>query len=656
MGIRLKFLLLLLVFSILPLVAFLVFHQRIYQSVGRDIYEIARLLLLQTAARDLQATAGTYADNIRRELHLTEALVKARLMDPEALPAVASSDLQNPASLPSIANLRRALAVLFDEVAVLRRGLVELEVSFPDGTSVRYPANSPFGADQNPVDAAPSVWTGDNPSASTWVWPGGADGFDRPQKPAVVTLCLPWRARDGSLRAVLLAGFDMLTVLETARPSSQWSPYMQTSLLRLRPNADPSRGAPLMIATRRPISEGLQWQFEMAPFKVAPEDSEMIGKLFQGSFYGREGYVSFEFGGEASLIAYAEVGEALGIVDLLPQREVLYRIARHPQRLGRWLIVDSILAAGAVIVVLVLMAAHRSRRMLDPFFSMIAAFNRVSAGDLTTRLSFEARDERRMVAEAFNQMVVDLEKGFRSRQALEVAHEVQHNFLPETSIALAGLDIVTRIRYCEETGGDYIDILRGKEGRVAVVVGDVTGHGVGAALLMATARALIRGSYASMDDLAALMDVVNRNLCADIGTTGRFVTLFALEIDLATYEMAWVRAGHDPAWRYSARSSAIHPLGGGGIALGVDPSHRFTVNHGHRLEPGDVALIGTDGLWETTDPEGGFFGKGRIKNVLANSSGRTATEIGEIVLAAVDRFRGDQKLADDVSLAVVRKT
>lgn len=653
MGIRSKFLTLLLVFSILPLLVFLAFHQHVYQAVGRDIYEIARLLLFQTAARELQETAQNHGDNIRREMNALVALINAHLKGLEGLPVVSLSGGRDTAGSLPLERLRLAVAAVYDDVADLRSSLLALTVSLPDGTAVRFPADGRWEAATTPSEADASMWEEGNSTASVWVWP---DGMGGPQVDGsnVLTLLLPLRSQDGIPRAFVAARFDVLSLLEATRPSSQWSPYMRTGLLRMMPNAGHARKPPLIIAFRKPSPGGPQWQLARLPLLTAADDSGTLGKLLQGSFYGSEGYVSLQFEDEAMLITYAEVDKALGIVNLLPEREVLYRIARHPRRLGHWLILDSFLAAGAVIVVMILLAVHRSRRMLDPFFAMMSAFKSVSEGHFSTRLAFKAMDERRMIAGAFNKMVADLEEGFRTRQALEVAREVQHNLLPETGIERSGLDIAARIRYCDETGGDYIDILEGKEARVAVVVGDVTGHGIGAALLMATVRALIRGSYPAMDDPAGLMDVVNRNLCADMGTTGRFVTLFLLEINIVTREMTWVRAGHDPAWLYRAATGDIRRLDGQGIALGVEQAYRFEVNRGVRMAPGDIVLIGTDGIWEAVGPESGFFGKDRVEAVLSKSAGLSATEIGEALMAAIDGFRQHLRLADDVSLVVVK--
>ena len=127
------------------------------------------------------------------------------------------------------------------------------------------------------------------------------------------------------------------------------------------------------------------------------------------------------YDGEKSIWAFAKANHELGIINILPEREIRYRIARHPERLSRWLNLDSFLSVFAVVPLTVFIAAHRSKRLLEPFFKLVSAFRSVSMGNFSTRLAFKARGERQMVADAFNAMVLQIEDGIRVRQALEVA-------------------------------------------------------------------------------------------------------------------------------------------------------------------------------------------------------------------------------------------
>jgi sigma-B regulation protein RsbU (phosphoserine phosphatase) len=432
---------------------------------------------------------------------------------------------------------------------------------------------------------------------------------------------------------------------------------MQSLLVVVEAHQNKEDTLPLVIARRNPLSETGKWNSENLLLHFDPNFENEKKALFHGLQYAKDGYVSMPFMDEVSVWAYskAETGlEGLGILNILPEREALYRIISHRGRLSRWLSLDSLLIVSAVVVMMVIIAAYRSRPMLAPFLSLVSAFERLSVGDFSTKLNFKTRDERQMVADAFNNMTLQLEDGMRMRQGLEVAKEVQHNFFPEIDPSISDLDIGVEISYCEETGGDYVDVLYGKGGKVCIVVGDVTGHGVGAALLMATVRALVRGKYEVISNLSQVITSVNFKLTADMRDSGRFVTLFIIEIDPTSQNMRWVRAGHDPAWLLRNADSSIISLSGQGVALGVVNDLVYSENYRDQMESGDVILIGTDGIWETSSPDGSEFGKHNLERILLENSTRTASEICKSVIDAVNSFRGTQHQEDDVSVAVIK--
>ena len=353
-----------------------------------------------------------------------------------------------------------------------------------------------------------------------------------------------------------------------------------------------------------------------------------------------KGYASYSYNGEPSIWAYAVAANGLAIVHILPHRETFYRLTQSEFRLGQWYSLDTVLITAVVVFLLTIFAYNRTKKMIEPILYMVRAFKRLSEGDFSTRLNITASDERKMVADAFNTMAYQLEDRIRIRQALEVAKEVQQNFLPKMDVQFPGFDIAARILYCDETGGDYIDLITLGDQKLGIVVSDVTGHGVGAALLMATARALVRGRYGEHGNLTDMMNSVNRKLAADIGETGRFMTLFFLEIDRASRSLQWIRAGHDPAWLATGTPTSLTLLNGPGVALGVDDQYSFAAQSFSPLSPGDLVIIGTDGIWETIGPQNTLFGKLRLEELIAQNAWRPAERICDVVLRALDDFRG----------------
>ncbi len=245
----------------------------------------------------------------------------------------------------------------------------------------------------------------------------------------------------------------------------------------------------------------------------------------------------------------------------------------------------------------------------------------------------------------------------RMLSALEVAEEVQQNLLPKKIPAISGLDIAAKSIYCNKTGGDFYDFLNvspPSESKLNVIVGDVSGHGIAAGLLMTTARALIRSRSAQPGTLAQIVTDVNRDLTLDIYDTGRFATLIYLMVDPQNHRLKWVRAGHDAALLYDPASDGFEDLYGSGLALGWDENYQYEENVRTDLIAGQIIFLGTDGIWETFDIDGNPFGKKPIKDIIRQKAAASADEIMNEILIALRRFRQGKEPEDDVTLAVIK--
>jgi sigma-B regulation protein RsbU (phosphoserine phosphatase) len=243
------------------------------------------------------------------------------------------------------------------------------------------------------------------------------------------------------------------------------------------------------------------------------------------------------------------------------------------------------------------------------------------------------------------------------RKSLALANEIQLNLLPQHDPIDEHLDITGRIIYSSATGGDYYDYIRFPKSaghRLDVVVGDVTGHGIEAALLMTTARAFLRARTFQPGSLAQVVTDVNRHLTADLYETGRFMTLFYLTIDPAAGRLGWVRAGHDPAILFDPATGHFQELRGEGIALGVDRSWRYEEHQKSGLTGGQIIFIGTDGIWETHSPRGDMFGKQRVYELIRTHAAASAADIADRVIEDLDRFRENPEPEDDITLVVIK--
>ena len=245
----------------------------------------------------------------------------------------------------------------------------------------------------------------------------------------------------------------------------------------------------------------------------------------------------------------------------------------------------------------------------------------------------------------------------RLRHSLQLAMEVQQNLLPKSMPEIKGLDIAAKSIYCDETGGDYFDFIQpgeSKKSEIAVVIGDVSGHGIPSALLMATARSALRQRARLPGSVSRIIADVNRQLTEDVEDSGRFVTLFFLMVDMTEKALTWVRAGHDPALLYRHKYNNFEELKGTGAALGLSSSASFEENKMTGICRGDIIVLLTDGLFEARHAKGEMFGKNRIEKIIQKHSKLSAKKILNEVFAAAEKFQGKGKFEDDATMAVIK--
>ena len=235
---------------------------------------------------------------------------------------------------------------------------------------------------------------------------------------------------------------------------------------------------------------------------------------------------------------------------------------------------------------------------------------------------------------------------------LEQAAEIQRNLLPAAAPVVAGLELAGYNAACRTVGGDYYDFLTYPDGRIGVVIADVAGKGMPAALVMASLQAKVQALADTPGDTADMVGRLNRGMAATC-PSNRFVTLFFAVLDPRTGELAYSNAGHNPPYLLRANGE-IAPLEGGGPPLGILPAMRYQEEHA-KMEPGDVLLLYSDGVTEAFNPAGEEFDE-RIKEAAAAKRGETAAAIVEAVHEAVAAWVAGQPPTDDVTVVVARRT
>lgn len=282
------------------------------------------------------------------------------------------------------------------------------------------------------------------------------------------------------------------------------------------------------------------------------------------------------------------------------------------------------------------------------------AFRQVAAGDFSVRVRVRGRDELAQLGATFDEMVPALDEQVRMKRDMAVARGIQQCLMPEDAPSAPGLDVAGMSIPHDETGGDYYDFFRFDNGEVGAVVGDVTGHGIPAALLMASSRAFLRANLDGGADAGQVLTRANELLSRDIQTTGRSMTAFLCAVDPAHRMIRWSRAGHDPAIVYLPGSGAFEELAGdSGLPLGVMDGMEY-VEERRELPVGAVVFFGTDGVWETHGRDGELFGKDRVRAILRENADRSAGAIADVILSSVRAFAGDDGVEDDLTLIVLR--
>jgi sigma-B regulation protein RsbU (phosphoserine phosphatase) len=312
--------------------------------------------------------------------------------------------------------------------------------------------------------------------------------------------------------------------------------------------------------------------------------------------------------------------------------------------------------ASIFLVIGIFLTMLLARNLSIPFKEIVHALKGVRNGHFEKKVQVITNDEIGYTGDVINEMTEGLKERERMQQSLDIAKEVQQNLLPARDPEIEGLDIAGTSIYCEETGGDYYDYLEtGENGqkKIGVVVGDVADHGIPSALLMTTARAFLRQRTSRSGELDQVVSDVNRQLTRDVEDSGRFMTLFICEIDRNNNIIHWVNAGHDPAMIYDRQSGKFEELMGSALPLGVSETATYR-KFDKQIHPGQIIVMGTDGIWEAQNPQGEMFGKERFKDIIRENADRASEEIIQAVIKQVDSFRLPLEKADDVTLVVTK--
>ncbi len=697
MKLRWKHFLVLLAASLVPLLAVTWITQNASRRLGKTISERAQNTLTDTVRQEMVSATRSYAafsllggEMTELALRLLSAKAELALALPPPSPTKIfyAADFDDPLSAPediapsknhpirsesgvetykSISrnhpNFLLAPGTIKEDVAIdisrftrlssaLRslnqgygEGLIWAYVSLENGVHISYPGHGGYPTGYDPRKR---FWykMAKKAKAPTWV-----PMVDATTRQLTLTLAMPFRRPDGSLAGVAGMDIKITHALVESETASHWSQKMSSFIVGTETNSQTKKGKIWVISSQQKTSPPAS-NAEGEIFGQSPEIEELFRRIKNKQF----GYFDMPYKGVDSLWAYAAMFADQYFVIVVPKSEIMTLPEEVGQMFTGYSREQRAITGIAVVLALFLVgivAFFTSRLSTGHILTIIDAWKRLAKGDFSVRLKSRVKDERDQLIHAFNEIVPKLEEHLSIITALELAQEVQQSLLPKDDPTLQGFDISGSSVYCHETGGDYYDFLSIDEERLAVVVGDVSGHGVESALLMATARALIMLRASMPGPATSIINDVNKHLSLDAYDTGNFMTLFYCELTASDHVVRWIRAGHDPAMIYDPDTDDFDELKGQGSALGLDISFEYDSFH-HRVEPGQIIMIGTDGIWEMRNQAGEMFGKEALMEIIRNNHTAPARQIVDTVTETLERFREDKAQEDDITLVVIK--
>ncbi len=411
-----------------------------------------------------------------------------------------------------------------------------------------------------------------------------------------------------------------------------------------------------------PVAE---WVMRESIFSLAEEmkrpDLRLLGKRM---IWGGRGVTAMDdwVSGSKSYLAYAPVvgpGWSLGV--MVPEAEFLTPV----WDLAHWqatMVAGGLLALGVLVWLLVM-------GLTRPLKTLAQGAKRLASGDLATKVDgIPPGDELGDLAQSFNTMVDDLNRYVheltattaakeRIESELNLAHQIQQSILPRTYPPFPDrpeFDLFARTIPARQVGGDFYDFFTLADGSLVLVVADVSGKGVGAALFMTVARTIIKNAAFHHRDPVETLNEVNAQIIPD-NEMCMFVTVFYALYEPKSGRLTYASAGHPAPWLRRASDGHVERLDqASGTAIGVVDDLRLKPG-ATNLSPTDLLLVFTDGLDEAVNSDGEMFGGERAARWLAQASPANAPELIDDLVHTHQRFTGPVEQFDDLTLLVFRR-
>ena len=428
-------------------------------------------------------------------------------------------------------------------------------------------------------------------------------------------------------------------------------------------------------------SEDVRWDESYSSENLLKSDNADLRSVAEDMIAGKTGVRRVSFAEGERIIAYAPISStqwSIGIVRpvssvLAPvnQTEQLIRneidAAAHDIKDDKQDMLNTYLLGSLVLLIAVsILAILFARFITRPVKVLMEATRVIGTGDLSRQVTLHTGDEFEELGDLFNRMsqslvqvMANLERTTAEKERyateLDIAKEIQQSFLPESIPVVTGLDIAARSLMAREVGGDFFDIfpfevVRINTSRLILMIADVSGKGVPAALFMALARIVIRVNASWYDIPADVINAANTIISRE-SRSGMFVTTFYADYTEETNRLRYVNAGHNPP--ILLRNGEFSVMSGTGPAIGIMPDMQYSSGYVD-LKSGDLLAFYTDGVTEAVNNNLELLGEQRLNDLLSRYASQSAQQILDEVFNAVEVFAEGRSQEDDITLIIIK--
>ena len=327
--------------------------------------------------------------------------------------------------------------------------------------------------------------------------------------------------------------------------------------------------------------------------------------------------------------------------------------------------VDIIIVIVIAVLLSVLGAFLLSAAFTKPIHALAEGARIAGMGDLNHKIRIKNRNELGLLAEAFNSMTEGLQKAQKAEierlaleKELEIAWKIQDSLLPKSFPEMKKYEVAAFYKPAKEIGGDYYDVIPLSNNKFGLVMADVSGKGIPAALIMTMLSGILNMEARANQDPVMVLTKLNEGLLAKVGG-GMFATVFYAVLDTVNNTVELVSAGHHEILVYRAAAAKVESYCPKGAAIGILNGKEF----GTRLEkitlktePGDKLLLFTDGISEARADGGGRFGMERSEQALQKNGSRTCRVVLDGLLGDVEKFTGGQEQSDDIAVLSIGRS